>query len=90
MLKQWCSAVAVALGLAIAGPALGQAFPTKPVRIVVPFAAGSATDIMARLLGDTLSKQWGQQVLIENRGGPVFAEAPLCADLSSSSHCARM
>ncbi|MBL8384315.1 MAG: tripartite tricarboxylate transporter substrate binding protein [Burkholderiales bacterium] len=45
------------------------AFPNKPVRFIVPFPPGQATDIMARLLGDTLSRQWGQQVLIENRGG---------------------
>jgi tripartite-type tricarboxylate transporter receptor subunit TctC len=44
-------------------------FPNKPVRFIVPFPPGQATDIVARLLGDTLSKQWGQQVLIENRGG---------------------
>src|SRR3954462_2860790 len=57
------------LGLAIAGAACAQAWPQKPVRFIVPFPPGGATDISARLLGEKLSTIWGQQVLIENRGG---------------------
>ena len=45
------------------------AWPTRPVRLIVPFAAGGPTDLIARLLGDRLAKSWGQQVLIENRPG---------------------
>ena len=44
-------------------------FPNKPVRIVVPVAAGGPTDIVARMLADKLSKLWDQQVFIENKGG---------------------
>src|ERR1700740_1306570 len=44
-------------------------FPNKPVRGIVPVAAGGPTDIVARMLGDKLSKMWGQQVVIENKGG---------------------
>src|SRR6202521_6205703 len=44
-------------------------FPIKPVRLIVPVAAGGPTDIVARMLADALSKMWGQQVFIENKGG---------------------
>ncbi len=46
-----------------------QGFPTQTVRIVVPFTAGSATDILARIVGDKLAERWDQQVIIENRPG---------------------
>jgi tripartite-type tricarboxylate transporter receptor subunit TctC len=44
-------------------------FPNKPVRVIVPVAAGGPTDIVARMLADSLSKMWGQQVFVENKGG---------------------
>src|SRR5262245_51473855 len=44
-----------------------SAYPTKPIRIVVPFSAGSATDIMARLVGSRLVELWGRQVVTDNR-----------------------
>lgn len=47
----------------------GQAFPVKPVRYVVPFAAGTGNDIVGRLITDRLTKMWGQQVIVDNRGG---------------------
>jgi tripartite-type tricarboxylate transporter receptor subunit TctC len=53
-------------------------FPTKPVRILVPYAAGGAVDVLARTLGQSLSKTWGQQSVIENRpgaGGTIASQA---------------
>jgi tripartite-type tricarboxylate transporter receptor subunit TctC len=53
----------------LAGSAAAQQWPQKPVRFIVPFPPGGATDIAARLLGEKLSHTWGQTVVIENRGG---------------------
>src|SRR5436309_626159 len=49
--------------------ARAEGWPTRPVRVIVPFAPGGPTDVIARLVGDRLSKTWGQQVVIENRPG---------------------
>ena len=46
-----------------------DAFPAKPVQLIVPVAAGGPTDIVARMLADKLSSMWGQQVVVENKGG---------------------
>jgi tripartite-type tricarboxylate transporter receptor subunit TctC len=55
---------------ALAVPAFAQErFPDKPVRFIVPFPPGGGTDSLARILGVKLSEAWGQQVIIENRGG---------------------
>jgi tripartite-type tricarboxylate transporter receptor subunit TctC len=56
--------------LAACGPACAQeAFPSRPVHLLVPFPPGGAVDIVARTLGDELAKRWGQSVIIENRPG---------------------
>lgn len=61
--------VALAMGLAVAAPGAADAYPTKPITVVVPFGAGGGTDAVARVLGDYLSQELGQRVVIENRGG---------------------
>jgi tripartite-type tricarboxylate transporter receptor subunit TctC len=56
--------------LAIAGPAVAQEYPTKPVRILVPYPPGGASDVTARILADKLSKRWGgKPVFVENKAG---------------------
>lgn len=68
----------LALCSAWLGAALAQEFPSKPVRIVVPYSAGGGTDIFARMIGKKLGDRWKQQVIIENRvgaGGIVGTEA---------------
>src|SRR5215210_8282938 len=62
----------IAVGLGAGAPALGQTpqkYPTRSVRLVVGFSAGSATDITARTIAPRLSELWGQPVVIENRSG---------------------
>lgn len=58
-----------ATALATSVPALAQAFPSKPVRIVVPFPPGGTTDILARDLSQQLAQKWGVSVVVENKAG---------------------
>ncbi len=84
MTQNFFARLAFAFALALAPSLAGaQAWPWKPVKMVVPFAAGGATDVVARLLAQKLSEEWGQSVVIENRvgaggniGGDVVAKSP--------------
>ena len=72
---RWLAAVALAISSITAQ---AQSWPSKPVRMIVPFPPGGTTDIVARSLGAELQKMWGQPVVIENRagaGGNVGADA---------------
>ena len=64
----WLKLAVASLALA-AGAALAQGFPSKPLRILVPFPPGGGTDVAARALGEHLAKDFGQPVLVENRPG---------------------
>jgi tripartite-type tricarboxylate transporter receptor subunit TctC len=82
-LSQWAFRSTVALlGIAIAGGVAAQAFPSKPIRLVIPFAPGGVVDVTARQIGPKLSEALGQPVLIENRSG---AGGTLAADYVAKS-----
>ena len=70
------AAAFVAAALPAAVHAQQQKFPSKPIRMVVPFSPGSQTDILARLIGQKMNENWGQQVVVDNRpsaGGTIAA-----------------
>ncbi|HEX2829122.1 MAG TPA: tripartite tricarboxylate transporter substrate binding protein [Burkholderiales bacterium] len=78
------------VGAALAGAVLlaapawaGESYPTRPVRLVVPFAAGGPTDILGRLYAEKLTAHWGQQVLVDSRPG---ASGTLGANIVATSN----
>ena len=88
-------ASASALFLAFFGvPALAQApsasgYPTKPIRLVVPFTPGGSTDVLARAIGQELTKAWGQSVVVENvpgAGGAIGADRPAALYVDRRDH----
>ncbi|MFN3672805.1 MAG: tripartite tricarboxylate transporter substrate-binding protein [Bosea sp. (in: a-proteobacteria)] len=68
-MKKIALGLAAALSLAIAGGAQAQGYPERPITMIVPFAAGGPTDIIARIVGDHMSKTLGKQVVVENVAG---------------------
>ena len=73
----------IAAALLSAGTAFAQSYPSKPVRVIVPFSPGGATDIVTRIVAQKLSDAWGQQVVVDNRagasgniGGELAAKSP--------------
>jgi tripartite-type tricarboxylate transporter receptor subunit TctC len=76
-------ALALALSAAFVATARAQDYPTRTVKIIVPFPAGGTADVMPRIIADWLSRKWGQAVIIENRagaGGNVGAEVVAKSD----------
>ena len=75
--------LAAAAALMLAAPALqAQAWPSKPIKIVVPFPAGGTSDVLARLFGQKMSETWGQPVVVDNKPG---SSGNLGADLVAKS-----
>ena len=74
--------LALFAGLVIAGSALAQSFPSKPVRIVVPYAPGGPADVMVRAIGQKMSEGWGQPFVIDNKPG---ANEIIAADFVAKS-----
>ena len=68
MLIRVSSAVIVAISFC-AAPVLAQKYPTKQIRLIVPYTPGGPTDILARAVGQALTEAWGQPVIVENRPG---------------------
>lgn len=74
--------IAVGLFAVATTTVFAQSYPAKPIRLLVGFAPGGGTDIVARVLGHKLSEWWGQQVIVENRAG---ATGTIAADLVAKS-----
>jgi hypothetical protein len=91
-------ALAALLTVAWAGDAPAQTFPSKPIRIVVPFTPGGPNDILARMIGQRYTAAWGQQTIVDNRpgggtviGSDIVAKAPADGHtllMVSTSHAA--
>lgn len=62
-------AILATIAVAASAGALAQAYPNKPIRVIVPFPPGGSTDFLARIVGQKLTSAWGQQIIIDNKPG---------------------
>ena len=77
------------LALAYVPFAFAQCYPNKPIRYIVPFPAAASPDIIARTLAERLSRQWGQQVVVDNRAGAGGTLGAAVAAIALVRHSAR-
>ncbi|SEA04388.1 MULTISPECIES: Bug family tripartite tricarboxylate transporter substrate binding protein [Acidovorax] len=82
-LTQWLPLIALAAACGAGGVQAQDPYPSKPIRVIVPYPAGGGTDTIARLIGVQLSQRWGQPVVVENKpgasgmlGNDIVAKAP--------------
>lgn len=82
LLRASCTVFSLVLCASIAGAALAQSYPNKPIRIIVGYPPGGTTDFAARIVGQNLASAFGQQVIIDNRGG---ASGNIAAELAAKA-----
>jgi len=87
MFSRIARAVVAGALLAFGTMAAAQQYPTKPVRLIVPFPAGQATDLAARLIAEALGKEWGQSVVVENIGGGAGIPGMVAAKNAPADGC---
>ncbi len=80
-IRATCASIAIALGMC-AWPAQGQSYPVRPVRLIIPFPPGGATDAVGRTFAAKFTEAWGQQVIVDNRPG---ANTIIAAELTARS-----
>jgi len=67
--RHWLQAALIGTAIAFVGNVQAQNYPSKPIRLVVPFTPGGVTDTSGRLIAEQLSKRLGQQVIVDNKPG---------------------